>query len=141
MTGLFSSMRIKTQVWIFAGLASVMVAVICLYTLLSVRALNERTTEHFNTTVLMYESVVAALNTEIHFMQQVREWNNVLLRGYDEPSYDRHLQSFRDEEKTVGASLEKLSNLMARAGLDTSKVGHALQAHRDLGARYRDGLK
>jgi methyl-accepting chemotaxis protein len=137
----FPKMRIRTWLYVFVALAGVLLVSICLSSLLSVRSMNQRTKEHFDLAVLMHESGEAALSTQVHFMKQVREWNNVLLRGYDEPSYDRHLASFLEEEKIVRTDLERLHGLMVRAGLTTLRIDNAAKAHAEVGVKYRAGLK
>ncbi len=137
----FPRMRIRTWLYLFVGLASILMVCTSLSSLLSVRTTNGRTKEHFDRTLLMHESGESALATQVHFMKQVREWNNVLMRGYDEPSYDRHLQSFLAEEKAVSAELARLRGAMVRVGLPANGVDHALELHAAVGGKYREGLK
>ncbi len=137
----FPRMRIRTWLYLFVGLASILMVSICLSIFFSVRAMNERTKEHLDLAVLMHESGEAALSTQVHFMMQVREWANVLMRGYDEPSYDRHLQSFFAEEKIVNADLERLHGLIVKAGMPTARIDSASRLHGEVGIKYRDGLK
>src|SRR5262245_33082512 len=105
-------MRIRTWLITFVASGGTLMACICFLGLYSVRDMNERTRQHFELASLMHESGEAALGTQVRFMNQVREWNNLLMRGYDEPSYDRHLRAFLAEEKAVGEALEALRQLM-----------------------------
>src|SRR5688500_13193415 len=63
------------------------------------------------------EMVDAARAAQVHFKKQVQEWKNVLLRGHDQGAFRSHMAAFDEEERAVTASLSKLRDRMARAGL------------------------
>jgi methyl-accepting chemotaxis protein len=134
-------MRIKVWLYLYVGLAGALGVTTCLVSLYSISNMNKIVRAHFDSAVLMHEAREAALGTQVHLLQQVREWNNILLRGYDEPSYDRHLKSFFEEEKAVDDSLAKLRGILLEARLAPQRTDNAAKFHSELGLKFREGLK
>jgi methyl-accepting chemotaxis protein len=134
-------MRIRTWIHILAGSMSAIIGFTCLLALLSLRGSQTRMRDHLSTAVLLSECREAARGIQVHFMRQVQEWKNLLLRGYDELAYEEHLGRFTAEEKLVTEEGEKLRRLLRDGALATERVEAALRTHAELGARYRTALK
>ncbi|MDZ7620387.1 MAG: MCP four helix bundle domain-containing protein, partial [Patescibacteria group bacterium] len=82
-----------------------------------------------------------ALNALAAFMVQLREWNNLLLRGSDLQQYDRHWAAFEAYEKTTRDGLRELQGLLRDMGLDTSSTEAVASLHAKLGDQYREAIK
>lgn len=85
------------------------------------------------------EARVETLAALAAFKTQTGEWRSLLLRGYDAGLRDKHWQAFEKQEKLVQ---EKIARLLGR--LPASDARRLLKnfgdAHRQLGAAYRQGL-
>lgn len=78
-----------------------------------------------------------ARSAQVHFKNQVRDWEGVLLRGFDPVEFARYLKGFNDEEALVRADLRQLRAMTTadpelRASIDSLLTMHGL-----LGERYR----
>lgn len=89
----------------------------------------------------MAEAIELARSAQVDFKTQVQEWKNILLRGTDPESYDKHLEAFGKEEAATQQTLLKLKELLANEGISTTNIDGALQAHAELGPKYREALK
>ncbi len=90
----------------------------------------------------MTQAMEKARSAQVHLKKQVQEWKNILLRGHDHQQMVRHVGLFEQEEHQVAEDLNSLTVLAG--GLDfvaASELEQLLQAHRDLGVRYRSALK
>lgn len=89
----------------------------------------------------LLEATSLARSSQVHFKIQVQEWKNVLLRGGDQSQYDKYFGKFETREGNVQESLVGLSVLLRSRGLSTEKVSATIDAHRELGVKYREALK
>ncbi|MDT8403868.1 methyl-accepting chemotaxis protein [Sulfuriflexus sp.] len=81
-----------------------------------------------------------ALRAQVEFKTQVQEWKNILLRGYDDALYEKHLASFnKQEQRTRELIDELLLELMGDNELH-EKILAFSAAHEEMGQRYRTAL-
>jgi len=81
-----------------------------------------------------------ALRAQVEFKTQVQEWKNILLRGYDDALYEKHLASFnKQEQRTRELIDELLLELMGHIEL-YEKILAFSAAHEEMGQRYRTAL-
>ena len=76
----------------------------------------------------------------VNFQRQVQEWKNILIRGNDPQHYDKYVKGFGEKEETVQAKLKELKGQMNAVGMDGAKVDSLMQAHLELGRKYREAL-
>ena len=82
-----------------------------------------------------------ARSAQVAFKTQVQEWKNILIRGGDSATFEKHLAGFTKEETATRDSLNALRELMAKQGLPTTNVETALRVQTELGEKYRAALK
>ena len=134
-------LSIRNWLLLLTGSLTVLMLATCMVGLVFERASHGRMKRHLDVAVQTAEAREAARSAQVHFMKQVDEWKNLLLRGYDEVAYDRHLGRFTAEEKLVGTELERLRGQMLTGGMDTVRIDAAAKTHTELGDRYRTALK
>ena len=77
-----------------------------------------------------------------HFKIQVQEWKNVLIRGGDPQSFDRHWKSFEAEEQIVLDRLTKAKDVAARLNVSSRVQPDEVAAKlKQLGNAYREAIK
>ncbi len=77
---------------------------------------------------------------QVNFQRQVQEWKDLLIRGNDAESYDRHLKGFTEREQNVQDGLAGLKKLFAEIRMDAGPVDLLIAEHRNLGDAYRKAL-
>jgi len=82
----------------------------------------------------------STLLSQIHFKNQIQEWKNILLRGYSDPLYKKHLNSFFVQEKKTITEVENLITLSADYPELKERATKFLDEHKRLGNRYREAL-
>lgn len=105
---------------------------------------NLETTLHHNVTVLSSkkEQIDNAHHALASFGSQIKEWNDILLRGHDEQEMQKYLAAFLHHETEVRKALETM-HASALSARDTRKVADLksiLDSHRDIGRQYRIAL-
>lgn len=109
--------------------------------LLSLHGFNEQMTKDIETESKIILAVDMARSAQVTFKKQVQEWKNILLRGYEDEAYEKHLESFQNDEAAVQKELSDLKELMKELALDTSMVDETIMTHKKLGAKYSEALK
>ncbi|AEV26870.1 methyl-accepting chemotaxis protein [Azospira oryzae PS] len=86
------------------------------------------------------EILVALEHAQTHLHSQMIGWKNILLRGHDKATFNRHVADFEREEKQVQAFLAKGAELMDAQRMATDEVRDLLATHRAIGEKYRKAL-
>ena len=83
-----------------------------------------------------------ARQAQVDFKLQVQEWKNILIRGNDPAQFRKYQDAFAAAEAKVDADLARLQSRLEdpALGLATGPVLKTLQAHAELGRRYRAAL-
>lgn len=87
------------------------------------------------------EILVAFQHAQSHLHSQVVAWKNILLRGHDEPNFNRHLTEFTTEEAQVVKYLKAGKEQLSKRGMPTQNIQTLLDKHKEMGDRYRVALK
>jgi len=82
----------------------------------------------------------SALLSQLYFKTQIQEWKNVLLRGYNNSLYTKHLNSFFVQEKKTITEVKQLIALSAGHPELRKRAAKFLAEHERLGNRYREAL-
>lgn len=81
-----------------------------------------------------------ALKAQIAFKTQIQEWKNILLRGYDDTLYTKHLNAFKDYELEVQKEIAQLTPLTASYPELKQLTEDFKKNHHILAKRYREAL-
>jgi methyl-accepting chemotaxis protein len=81
-----------------------------------------------------------ALRAQVEFKTQVQEWKNILLRGYDDALYDKHLASFKKQEQRTREMIDELLLELEGDNDLYEKILDFSTAHEEMGKRYRTAL-
>ncbi len=87
------------------------------------------------------EMTELARAAQLHFLLQVQEWKNVLLRSDDEALVQNHRASFLEHERLTFERLAALEERMREGGLDTGEAARLPARLRALSTRYREAVK
>ena len=107
----------------------------------SVQRLVDRFTAAATENQRLLDVVEAGRSGQVAFKGQVQEWKDLLLRGYDPELYKKYRGNFDKQEAATGEELTKAKALFEQLGKDSKDVEATLQAHAELGRKYREALK
>lgn len=85
-------------------------------------------------------AVDLARRAQVNFKLQSQDWTDILLRGHDPAAYEIYYAGFVQQESLTQKELSGLKVLLSGMGLTTTNVAAALQAHLELGTKYRAAL-
>ncbi len=77
----------------------------------------------------------------IEFKSQVQEWKNILIRGFDEPQYDKYLTRFKAREKDIVRLTDSLINTSHLPAAMIKQLQTFKSEHAKLGKQYMIGLE
>lgn len=86
------------------------------------------------------QAVDLARRAQVNFKLQLQDWTDILLRGHDPAAYKMYYDSFVQQESLTQKELSGLKVLLAGTGQPANHVAAALQAHLELGTKYRAAL-
>lgn len=86
------------------------------------------------------QAVLVALRTQVHFKKQIQEWNNILLRGYEDKGYRQYVDAFKLEEAEVIQHAEALLSILPADTPVIRDINKFVETHSQLGFRYRTAL-
>ena len=82
----------------------------------------------------------SALLSQVYFKTQIQEWKNILLRGYDDALYKKHLNGFLKQEKKTEEEVKYLISLSVNYPELEAGAARFLAEHARMGKRYREAL-
>ncbi len=84
--------------------------------------------------------MLAIKGAQSNFLIQIQEWKNILIRGNDGESHEKHLKSFSERAAATQAQLKKAQALMREQNLPDTAIDRLIGEHGELGKRYREAL-
>ena len=126
---------------ILTGLVAFLFVVNALLALFALYVSNEKQLASVKALGDIMDGLEDARSAQVHFKKQVQEWKNILLRGQKKEDFEKHKQAFFKEESAVDQQLEKLKTFTEKLKIDASAVEKVLEAHQELGKRYRAALQ
>ena len=137
---IFQEISIRRRVVITVALFTVLIIAVGVFSLIAIVETNKRLHQSVLEGQRMASAVDTARLSQVHYKKQVQEWKNMLLRGQDKASFDKHLSAFNEEDRKVSEYLKSLSQITSSAGLPVSEITGIIQKHEELGRRYREAL-
>ncbi|MGB8010510.1 MAG: methyl-accepting chemotaxis protein [Terriglobales bacterium] len=84
--------------------------------------------------------VEGARQVQVMFKKQVQAWKDILLRGSDPESMEKYTHEFLSLDKNVNESASSLQSTVSNSETKGT-VSEFIEAHRQLGEKYRVGLE
>ncbi len=137
----FQDITIRRRVIISMGMFTALIVAVGLYSLIAIVETNTRLHQSVLEGQRMANAIDTARRAQVHFKKQVQEWKNILLRGNDQALFDRHLNSFNEEDRKVNEYLKSLSQIASGTGMSVPRIANAMKVHEQLGNQYREALK
>ncbi|WP_413699448.1 methyl-accepting chemotaxis protein [Psychromonas sp. KJ10-10] len=81
-----------------------------------------------------------ANQSQSHLRNQIQDWKNILLRGYDTDSYDKHLASMQENDRLIKLELNLLSTESERLNFDLKNLGKIQSLQSAMTKRYIKAL-
>tara|TARA_R110001583_G_scaffold16561_20_gene67958 strand:+ start:101 stop:1708 length:1608 start_codon:yes stop_codon:yes gene_type:complete len=81
-----------------------------------------------------------ANQSQSHLRNQVQDWKNILLRGYDTDSYDKHLASMQENNRLIKLELALLSTESKRLNFDLANLEKIQSLQSAMTERYIKAL-
>lgn len=104
--------------------------------------LNDRLVAVIDDSEKLLRAVDTARSAQVSFKTQVQEWKNILIRGKDPASFDRHVAGFNKQDKAVSEALGRLEALAREIGIaDRLEVTKVTAVFAKLAPAYLDALK
>lgn len=106
----------------------------------SMNDLNKKANERMHTvqTYVNLEDNVKSI--QITFKNQVQTWEELLLRGNSELSYNKYFDEFRSEGDSVQAQLNQLIEELKKLNMDLSLAETVVNSHKYLEERYLSAI-
>jgi methyl-accepting chemotaxis protein len=126
---------------LLTGMVAFLFLINALLALFALSVSNEKQLANVKSLGEIMDGLEEARSAQVHFKKQVQEWKNILLRGQKKEDFEKHQRAFFQEESAVDQQLEKLKLLADKLKIDVSSVEKILEAHQELGKRYRTALQ
>lgn len=82
-----------------------------------------------------------AYKTQVHFKEQMQEWQNILQHGHEPGQFEQYLAQFDDAGARVQNDLQTLQPAAQQIGIKTNEIDVLLKSHAALIDRYHNALK
>jgi PAS domain S-box-containing protein len=130
-------LRLATKINALTGVCAV-IALTGAWLLLE--RMHATTETHERALISFMRQMDLARRMQVDFKKQVQEWKDILLRGQEPADLEKYRAQFFHQEQLVREDGQALSRLLELPGTQ-GRVAEFLQAHGDLGLRYRNALE
>lgn len=129
-------MTIRIKMTIFLCLMVMILVIVAVVGVNGITRLSKTNLAGFQSVKTENALLMAIEKAHVHFKIQVHEWKNILIRGNDAESYQKHQAQFSYESQIVQAQLRVAAQLMSDLGLNPDEVKTLQRDHLDLGIKY-----
>jgi len=137
---MFSNLSLKSKIFLLSGLVVFGLLFLSLIAYIQINTYNNIINEDEKLTQQRSELASEIEKSSVAFKSQVQEWKNILIRGNDHESFDKHIKGFAEEESSVQQHLTNAILLQRNIGQSTKEIESFQKEHLGLGKNYRDAL-
>lgn len=123
------------------GLLSIVILLLGVASSFALNRFEKAEEEEERAAVSFWTIVDHTRKAEIHFLIQVHEWKNILIRGHKSKDYTTYFTAFNKQAQYVNQNLQAIEETAGDIDLDANMVTAVLQQHNDLSNRYLEALK
>ena len=136
------NLQIKQKLFVLAAVALAALIGTGIFAFSQANKLNNSLTEAIDRHAVTVTAIDSARGAQVRFKTQVQEWKNILLRGKDPETFNKHLKSFESENQAVKERLLQVKAAATKLGVaERIKVDNVIATFEKLAPAYLDALK
>lgn len=137
----FPDLKISTKLSLLAGFLLIIMLLLSLFSWRALNQSNDATQLVLKRSQTLENAIDTARSSQVNFKIQVQEWKNILLRGKDVDSFEKHKKSFIDHSKKTQEGFQKLTGIMKELNINNPLLDETIKAHSELEVKYLEALK
>jgi len=137
---MLDTLKTSTKLWLLAICAIAGIVLVSLAGAFEIAAMAKQTHHDLNEARIQSKAMVAVKSAQATFLDQIHEWKNILIRGNDPESFDKHLKQFKEKEAKTQEYLAAAISLMKARGIATEQIEALRKSHAELNAKYLAAL-
>jgi methyl-accepting chemotaxis protein len=136
------NLQIKQKLFVLVAVALAALIGTGIFAFSQANKLNNSLTEAIDRHAVTVTAIDSARGAQVRFKTQVQEWKNILLRGKDPETFNKHLKSFESENQAVKERLLQVKAAATKLGVaERIKVDNVIATFEKLAPAYLDALK
>lgn len=136
------NLQIKQKLFVLVAVALAALIGTGIFAFSQANKLNNSLTEAIDRHAVTVTAIDSARGAQVRFKTQVQEWKNILLRGKDPETFNKHLKSFESENQAVKERLLQVKAAASKLGVaERIKVDNVIATFEKLAPAYLDALK
>ncbi|MDQ5907136.1 MAG: hypothetical protein QG590_1619, partial [Pseudomonadota bacterium] len=111
------NLQIKQKLFVLVAVALAALIGTGIFAFSQANKLNNSLTEAIDRHAVTVTAIDSARGAQVRFKTQVQEWKNILLRGKDPETFNKHLKSFESENQAVKERLLQVKAAATKLGV------------------------
>lgn len=137
---MLSNLTTSARIWLLAICAMAGIGLVGSMGLYEIVEMGEEIRDGLADARAETSAMLEVKTTQSMFLLQVKAFKDVLLRGNNEESYEKHLKEFKDRQADVATHLAAAIQRMKEAGIASGDAEALALTHAELSAKYLDAL-